>query len=115
MHISIAQMELAYELLRSSPPFSDWHLPSADDVEFHAVPLPRDRVADCQNLGGAYRIRVCVFSHATLDNLLVTMAHEMCHMRADKIAPREKDPHGPKWQQCAKQVCKKHGWSRWAF
>jgi hypothetical protein len=110
MRIAVATVVCAYELLRSVPPFRGWKLPAADDVEFHAVPLTSDRSADYAYMDGAHRIRLCVHSHGQLGSVLMTVAHEMCHMRLAMLPRWEKDDHGPRWQKLAKQVCRLHGW-----
>jgi SprT-like family len=109
LHLTPAMLEAAYELLRVTPPFRNWKLPEADDIEFHVTKFPHR--ADCGWDGTEFTIRVSLTSHDTLKELLETMAHEMCHMRY----PNDRAHHGYLFKRLAAQVCRHHGFNREEF
>ncbi len=108
MRITLAIVESAYELLRTTPPFRGWQLPESDDVKFVVVPL-RCTMARHSFNGTTHTISVCL-RHTHLNTLLMTLAHEMVHM-VDQ-GPAE---HGAAFRRLAKQVCRQHGWDYGAF
>lgn len=113
LHLTPEMLEAAYELLRATPPFRGWRLPAGDDVEFH-VTRHVDIHGDCVDAGHAHVIRISERKHSTIQALLVTMAHEMCHMRQDIKAPHEGE-HGKIFKQLAQRVCRYHGFDLKAF
>ena len=107
MHRTLAQVEAAYELLRTLPPFRGWHLPPGDDVEFHLT-RHRDRVADHRFENGTHKIRISLCYDASVDDLLRVLAHEACHMRQAIVAPRDSSLHGRRFERHAAAVNKHH-------
>jgi hypothetical protein len=114
MHITPDILESAYEFLRRTPPFKGWHLPPSDEVEFHAVPL-KDHCADYSVVDGTHVIRVCILRHAHLYAVVISVAHEMCHLRQQIAAPHDKAHHGAYWKRLAKQVCRIQGFDPKTF
>lgn len=108
-------LEAAYELLRTTPPFKGWRLPSADDVEFH-VTRHQNRYADYEfdKLRKVHIVRVSQVKNVRLDKLLETLAHEMIHMRQFLSGKREAD-HGALFQREANRICNTHGFDRAIF
>lgn len=102
-------LESAYELLRTTPPFRNWRLPAVDEVAFHVTRFAHD--ADCHYDGMNFTIRISDHKHATLRELLETMAHEMCHMRY----PNDKAHHGRLFKRLAAQTCRHHGFDPTTF
>lgn len=113
LHLTPEMMAQTYELLRATPPFRGWKLPAADDVEFH-VTRHTDRHGDCVDAGHAHVIRCSANKHGSLASLIITMAHEMCHVRQSKLAPRERD-HGTAFKRMARSVCRIHGFDPKVF
>lgn len=113
LHLTPAMLELCYELLRATPPFKRWKLPHADEVEFH-VTRDTQIVGDCVDAGHAHIIRLSGAKHGSVHAVVVTMAHEMCHLKQSVIAPRE-GAHGRYFKRLAKQVCKAHGFDEKTF
>lgn len=109
-------LEAAYELLRVTPPFRGWKLPHADDIIFIAG-------ANRKNMGHCYQrengdIEICVSMNnvQTLDTLLKTMAHEMCHLHELKLkVMRQGVEHSATFHRLADRVCYLHKWDRGAF
>lgn len=107
MHLTPEILAATYDWLRALPPFRRWKLPPADEVEFAVTSSERSH-GDCLVIGDRIRIRV---SHRTMSYpsvLARVMAHEMCHVYADKRG--EEETHGRLWKKAAAQVCKEHGY-----
>lgn len=112
MHLTPPILHGAYEFLRLTPPFKGWRMPVGDSVEFH--------VTDSKRLSGCYTLnptdkcdhRICISQRHCkhTDQLLITMMHEMVHLREFTTGQRKPEsPHGPKFKKLAEQVCKQHG------
>lgn len=114
LHLSPAMLECAYELLRTTRPFSGWKLPPADEVEFH-IQRTRKQFADCEVVNGTPIIRVSAAKHAQLGTLLATMAHEMIHLYEFYTLPAKEVRHGATFNKHADRVCKIHGFDRGSF
>lgn len=106
LHITPQLVAATYELLRMTLPFRRWKLPHADDVEFH-ITEHSDIDGDCLVSGGKVRIRVTADRNNTLGKLLLTLGHEMCHVRQEVVAPE--DVHGEPFMHLARLVCRRHG------
>lgn len=108
MHLTPEVLEGAYEFLKTTPPFARWKLPAADDVSFTVIGAANIRGTFWEGLPGehmAIGISGSCLSHTT--PMLVTMAHEMCHMKA-WMTWRTKT-HGAVWRRLANSVCTHHG------
>src|ERR1700674_4384641 len=113
LHLTPAMLEASYELLRTTLPFRRWKLPHADEIEFHVRYLTHR--GDCVDLGEVNLIRLSDKRHHTLPEVLITMAHEMCHVRQNIERPNDDAHHGAYFKKCAKQVCRHHGWDYKTF
>ena len=114
LHLTPEMLEAAYELLRTTPPFKRWRLPPAEEVEFH-VTKHLDLRGDCVDAGHAHVIRISGNCHGSLQKLLETMAHEMCHVRQAINDPDDRAHHGSVFKKYAAQVCRVHGFDPKAF
>lgn len=110
MHITPDIVEGVYNLLLTTPPFNRWKLPDADDVVFIVIRDP-NRSGDHYFKNGRHHIGISFRSHTTLQTLIMTVAHEMCHMK-DHPA---KAAHGASFRRLADRVCKAHGFDRGQF
>lgn len=113
LHITPHMLEAAYTLLQSTPPFSRWKLPLADDVEFRVTRGDTEYGA-CQIKNGVPVMEISFVDHGTLGSLIVTLAHEMIHLKMRRDFPKEED-HGERFQKYADSVCRAHGFDRRAF
>jgi len=104
----------AYSLLCTTPPFNRWHLPPADEIEFH-IQRTRKQFADCEIINGTPIIRVSAAKHAQLGTLLATVAHEIIHLYEFRRLPAKEVRHGASFNKLADRVCKIHGFDRGAF
>lgn len=119
LHLTPELLEAGYELLRKTPPFRGWKLPEGDDVVFYATTITKPERHGYQGehwfTGGAHHIRVNPKRHHTISAMLMTLAHEMIHMRESILALRADVMHGAQFQRMADQVCRYHGFDRGQF
>lgn len=115
IRISLPIIEQTYELLRETAPFKRWRLPPADDISFS---ITRDRGSRGEFYlvdGKTPTIGVNDMSHHTLDELLRTVAHEMCHLRLHLLGARKDVHHGRAFKRLAHLVCHHHQFDLGAF
>lgn len=114
LKITSETLQAAYELLRTTLPFRGWHLPPLEDVKFRVLKrtttnaMHGDYVFD-----GAHVIRVVDAKHQTINGVLMTVAHEMIHMKQQLDGAT--DAHGKTFHKLADRVCKVHLWDRGSF
>lgn len=114
LHLTPAMLESAYELLRQTPPFRRWKLPHPDDLEFRATPLVDNDQGELRKKSdGSYCITVNPNRHKTLWATIMTLAHEMAHIRQEQLGRR--DHHGASFQKLADQICAHHVFDRGQF
>lgn len=119
MHITPDICCAAYDYLRSTPPFKRWKLPPGEQVSFIVTkqqkPVGQEQTVACvdHDKHGDFRIQVSLWNDAT-DLLMMTLAHEMCHMRQAQLKGFTASPYGHKkdFQKLADQVCKYHRFNR---
>ncbi len=106
----------AYEYLRHTPPFKNWKLPEADEVEF-SVTRHRDRFADHTLDRSQHRIRASSRHIKTTYALLQAVAHEMVHGYQDGIAKTgsRHTAHNAEFVRLSNRVCKLHGFDPKTF
>ncbi len=112
--ISRAVVEQAYDLLCETTPFLKWNLPPAEAIYFIITRSTKFR-GEYEFRFGQHYISVSGKCHETLDSLLQTIAHEMCHMIEKITGVRDDVQHGKSFQLLADQVCKAHVWDRGMF
>lgn len=96
----------AYEFLRTTPPFRRWHLPHADEIEFHLI---RDRRRYAEYCGvERHRIGVNHLFVSRGDSLLMHMAHEMVHLRQKIEGSETAAQHNARFRVLARSVCRHH-------
>jgi hypothetical protein len=107
---------LAYEYLRATPPFRQWHLPHADEVSFRVLGA-RDRFGHfrgrherARHRNGYSEIAISAHLVSSTELLLETMAHEMIHLYQDETG-NARGQHNPQFQRLAKRVCSLHGFN----
>jgi hypothetical protein len=114
IHVTPELMEAVYEMLRLTPPFKSWKMPHADDVDFYVMKT-RENHGDCGIENGRHFIRISYRTHKTLFAVILTMAHEMCHVQEHRRGVRGDHQHGRVFHKLADSVCKNHGWDRGQF
>lgn len=109
--ITTEVLRTAYDLLRLTRPYHTWGLPASSEVVFKVI-----RTKDWD--GDYYRdkktkkhvIRVSQGKCHTLHAVVMTVAHEMCHMKDETRAF-----HGWRFNQLADSVCRWHHFDRGQF
>lgn len=98
-----------YELLRLTRPFKGWRLPHASEVRFKV--LKTEAISgDYAFEEGRHIIRLSAARHNTLHAIIMTVAHEMAHMK-----DHTKAHHGSVFRRLADSICKAHGFDRGQF
>lgn len=111
MALSPEMLEAAYEFLRTTEPFRRWTLPHADDVAFK-VTRNADRFGAFEaSEPPAIAVSERIVGHS--QTLLMTLAHEMIHLRHHRAG--EAAAHGARFRRDAARVCRHHGWDAKAF
>lgn len=112
IHVTPEILEAIYELLRLTPPFKGWPLPPADEIVFVVSGSTETRGRYYFDKG-RHHVEVSHKCNHTLDSIIRTTAHEICHV-CDQIKGAKSD-HGRSWQRMADQVCRKHHYDRGQF
>lgn len=115
IRISLEIVEATYELLRATEPFKRWKLPHADDISFAIIRNKNHRGEFYINKKNDPTICVNDSFHHTIDELLRTVAHEMCHLVEYRAGARPDVAHGWIFNDLANRVCKFHSFDRGAF
>ena len=102
----------AYEFLRATKPFKNWRLPHGDEVGFGVIRDP-NLYADFGIDNGIPVIRISEAKNGHTATLLATMAHEMCHLRQEKLGDR--GHHTAAFRRMAARVCRAHGFDLKTF
>ncbi len=107
MHLTPETLEGAYNFLKTTRPFNRWGLPAADDVSFSVIASTAKRGHFRPDNISHPEIAVSAACVSHTAPLIVTVAHEMCHLRAWIIS--RSMTHGVVWRRLANSVCKHHG------
>lgn len=101
--VTAETVRAVYVCLLNFPPFNRWSLPAPDKLTFDAVPYTSE--------WGEYhpekkRLRVSMAKVSTFDNLVLAVAHEMCHVKEDVSGRWAKKHDNAYFKRLAGQVCK---------
>lgn len=96
----------AYAFLRTTMPFCRWGLPESDEVRFKVFRHKR-KCGDHGFINDKHEIRISAANIGHTASLILTMAHEMVHVRCSDMG--DKSDHGEMFLRYARQVCKHHG------
>lgn len=107
LRITPEACELCYDFLDALPPFTEWNLPPAHDVEFVVFDKPK-LYGYYQWFEGHHRIGIGPKVGHTI-TLVQTMAHEMVHLAQAVHKTETKAEHNPAWHRMIEQVCRHHG------
>lgn len=114
MKVTTDLIRQCYLFLKQVHPFSNWELPPPGECEFgllsggHHAEYIRD---------GKHFIIVNPDTHIALNDLLMSVAHEMVHLRQELKGrlPEKGDGHNAEFRRLAKQVCASLGWDLQRF
>jgi hypothetical protein len=109
--LRVEQLPPAYELLRTLPTLR--RLPHADAVLFE-VGVDRDVFGKVYP-GPEPRIIISARRHRHVGSWLMTLAHEMVHMRLYGDSVPTWDAHGEEFRRHAERICGAFGWDSEVF
>jgi hypothetical protein len=116
LHITPAMLEAGYELLLTTLPFRRWKMPAVDEIHFYAKTIDKPGTHGTQGQywfdGKSHHLQVNPARHFTLASMLMTLAHEMVHLRVGEL---DRGAHGAEFHRLADQVCRHHGFDRGQF
>lgn len=112
--INTWRLASVYEMLRAWPPFSRWKLPPADQVTFHVI---RSKTAFGRWWidGDRHHVEISEKLHGHMLGLVMTVAHEMIHMKQRISRTETRAEHNAEFQRLAKRVCTIHGFDLGPF
>lgn len=109
LHITPENVELTYDLLRSTMPFCKWRLPHSDDISFRIM-ATRDYIGCFHGvINGPHEISISGTRIGSLDTLVRVMAHEMIHLKQETAGTTTPNTeHNAEFYKLAKMVAKYH-------
>lgn len=110
IHIDKEVLRSTYDLLKRTRPFNKWGLPPSCDVIFRVLRTKERRGDYYRDQKGRHVIRVSAGTCHTLQAVILTVAHEMCHVKDETRAD-----HGWRFNQLADRVCRWHNFDRGLF
>lgn len=114
MNVTPKVLKSAYSHLRSLKPFNRWNLPPPDKVRF-ALHCGRDHAVYMNHTRP--HIEVNRDTHTTHVQILMSVAHEMVHLRQDIQGrlPISANPHNAAFRRMARAICAEFGWDVQVF
>ena len=113
MKVTPRHVSAAYRLFRTLPPYCRWGLP--EDVEFRITKRP-DVYGTYQLVGGRHRITISRRNVKSLHGLIVTLAHELIHLRQELTGScGDRSQHNRAFVRTARHVCRALGFDSAGF
>ena len=112
--ITKERLAAVYEMLKAWPPFNRWKLPHSSEVKFRVIASKRVFARWCIQ-GDRHLIEVSQERHDALHSLVMTMAHEMIHMRQRIAKTETRAEHNAEFERLAKRICAIHGFDYGPF
>lgn len=106
------RLSAAYICLRTFPPFSQWRLPTADEMEFRVIRDPRQH-GHYSRYSRTEHHWIAISSSAVghFNTLAWVMAHEMIHLKqAISKTETPNTAHNAEFRRYAASVCRRFGW-----
>lgn len=105
MKVTPEKVQAVYVMLCQMEPFCNWSLPAAKSITFAVAPLTGRRGDWCPN---SKTLRVSTSCITTFLGLVGVVAHEMLHVRQQKLCrlPDSNGGHNAEFFRMAAQVCK---------
>jgi len=116
MNVTPAILSACYAHLRGLRPFSRWRLPEPEEVHF-ALHSGEDHATYQVTEDGSHIIKLNSLTHTTHSQIMMSVAHEMIHMRQELAGrlPFKNDGHNAEFRRLAWKVCKEFGWDAQVF
>lgn len=113
--ITLELVESVYNMLRETPPFKRWKLPDVDSVHI-TINASIDKAGEYRlESDDTHHILISSRHHETLNSLIVTTAHEMCHLYEVLKGARHDVKHSSIFRRAADSICKHHKFDRLTF
>lgn len=115
--LTMETLAAAYDYLCTTPPFCDWNLPDAEEIDFKVS----RRVSEFGRYQwvGKHTISMSSKTIGQTTTLLRYLAHEMVHLHLEITGMESKSGglniHNTAFRKFAAQACKFHGWDPKAF
>jgi len=108
LHMTPELLEQTYILCAETPPIKGWNIPDPDEIIFKVLST-KERLGHFRAgvNGGLHEIAVSNSNVGTLDMLIRTMLHEICHLEDFRRTGCGTN-HGRGFTSLAKEVCKHH-------
>lgn len=113
--ITPKQLSLAYDFIRSMPPFTRYKIPPSECVEFRIVNDPRVYAWHKLQENGTHIIAVSRNCIGHTDTLLCKLSHELIHLIQAEKGTHTRTMHNAEFVRIANKVCKIHGFDFKAF
>lgn len=114
LKITTERLAATYEMLRAWPPFSRWGLPPSEMVKFR-VTRSKKNFATWWADGDRHHVEVSEALHSTMQGVVMSMAHEMIHVRQRLAKTETRSEHNAEFHRLAKRVCSIYGFDYGAF
>lgn len=111
MQITAAQVQHAYDYLRTMPPFSNWRLPQSQGMVIKVI-NSKEVMGDYES--DPHTLRISRVMCKSWLQVLETVSHEMVHIALEKEGKTHGD-HGDDFKSKAAEVCKHWGWKEATF
>jgi hypothetical protein len=116
--LTTEMMAAGYDFLATTPPFSGWNLPDAEDVVFKLSRGERE-FGFYRWDGERHTITASVKAIGYTVTLMRFLSHEMIHLYLEKMGWESvgggPNTHNAAFRKFASQVCKYHGFDPKAF
>lgn len=110
LHLTKELLRSIYDMLVLTRPFNKWKLPPSSVVIFRVLRTKAIRGDYHRDSKGRHVIRVSQGTCHTLLSVILTIAHEICHVKDETRAD-----HGWRFNQLADRVCRWHHFDRGLF
>lgn len=100
-----------YDMLKTARPFARWSLPESSEITFQVTRSKSDAAEYV--FDGDHYIRVSKEHNGHLTTMIVSVAHEMCHLA--QVIRGGNPAHNKSFNRLAKSVCQHMGFDPKAF
>lgn len=107
MKLTQRHLQAIYSMLVALPPFDRFNLPSDAIVQFK---VNRSRMTKGLYEPDPHTISVSRQEHKDYQDVVHTVAHEMCHLALERIGEGDHSDHGAAFNALAAECCNLWNW-----
>lgn len=107
MKLTQRHLQAIYSMLAAMPPFDRYHLPSDAVIQFK---VNRSAMAKGTYEPDPHTITVSKPEHADYQDVVHTVAHEMCHLALERRGERTHADHCSAFNALGAEVCNLWNW-----